>query len=341
MLTPPNRFALGTFDQPGGLPFPAMVVEDQSGVRIVPLAELALLGNECAALASYGSVLALLEDWEAALPLLCQARDELHDGMVRFNLEDVHVRPPVDRPRQIVCVGANYRTHFIEQIVHETSFMTEKLSDEERWAMASAEMDERAANGKPYAFSKLPSAVTGAYDPIILPADVKMPDWELELAVVIGRPARHVPRAAAFDYIAGYAIANDVTARDHFYRPDIPVLASDTLAGKSAPTFLPFGPWITPALFVADPSDLRIELKLNGETKQDGNTGDMVFGIAQQIEYISRRVQLLPGDVVCTGSPSGNGSTWKRYLQNGDVIEGSISGLGTMRNICQAEEMAA
>ncbi|EZP71992.1 5-carboxymethyl-2-hydroxymuconate Delta-isomerase [Sphingomonas paucimobilis] len=337
----PRHFAIGTFDRLDGKAFPALVLQEDARSRIVPLSALDSLGEAGARIAAFPSVLALLEAWDAALPLLVQARSLLDTdagrAVPRLALDTLHVRPPVDLPRQILCTGANYRTHVIEMLAHQPSPGEEALSEEEGRERTARMMDERARNGKPYAFSKLPSAVTGPFDPIRLPADVAEPDWELELAVVIGRPARHVRRDQAFDHIAGYAVANDVSARDHFYRPDIPALASDPLAGKSPPTFLPFGPWITPAIFVGDPQDLRIELLLNGETMQDGNSGDMIFDIARQIEYLSQRVQLLPGDVVCTGSPSGNGTMYGRFLRPGDVVEGRITGLGTIRNICEQE----
>jgi 2-keto-4-pentenoate hydratase/2-oxohepta-3-ene-1,7-dioic acid hydratase in catechol pathway len=169
-----------------------------------------------------------------------------------------------------------------------------------------------------------------------LPADVRKPDWELELAVVMGRRARRVSRTDALSYVAGFAIANDVTARERVYRPDIPDLATDFLAGKSPPTFLPFGPWITPREFV-EHANLDITLKLNGELMQSGNTEDMLFDIPRQIEYLSSRVELWPGDLICTGSPAGNGMHHQRFLQPGDEIEGSISGLGVMRNRCVPE----
>jgi 2-keto-4-pentenoate hydratase/2-oxohepta-3-ene-1,7-dioic acid hydratase in catechol pathway len=127
-----------------------------------------------------------------------------------------------------------------------------------------------------------------------------------------------------------------LTARERVYRPDIPDLATDFLAGKSSPRFLPFGPWITPREFV-DHADLDITLALNGKVMQKGHTSDMVFDIPRQIEYLSSRVELWPGDIICTGSPAGNGMHHHRFLQPGDEMEGSISGLGSIKNRCLAE----
>jgi 2,4-diketo-3-deoxy-L-fuconate hydrolase len=179
--------------------------------------------------------------------------------------------------------------------------------------------------------------VTGPYDPIILPRNAQQPDWELELAVVIGRRARHVRRDEALDYVAGYTIANDITNRDLVFRTDLKAIGTDWLRGKSMPSFLPMGPCLVPAAFAGDPQDLQITLKLNGQVMQDESTADMIFGVARLIEDLSSYVQLWPGDLIITGSPSGNGTHYNRYLRPGDVIESSITGLGMQRNECIAE----
>jgi 2-keto-4-pentenoate hydratase/2-oxohepta-3-ene-1,7-dioic acid hydratase in catechol pathway len=256
-----------------------------------------------------------------------------------FALDQLKVLPPVNLPRQIFCSGANYKKHVIELIVDEGGGpMTEHLSAEERRKWATVKMDERAATGSPYMFSKPVSAVTGAYDPISLSPHAKLPDWELELAVVIGRRCRHVSRTEAMDYIAGYSIGNDITDRGWVFRRDaVKAMGTDWVAAKGSPTYMPFGPYIVPAAFVPDPQDLQITLKLNGEVMQDESTADMIFDVACQIEYLSGLVQLWPGDVICTGSPAGNGTRYNRFLRDGDLVEGSITGLGAQRNTCVAE----
>jgi 2-keto-4-pentenoate hydratase/2-oxohepta-3-ene-1,7-dioic acid hydratase in catechol pathway len=198
-------------------------------------------------------------------------------------------------------------------------------------------MDERAKNALPYCFLKLPSCVVGPEDAVVLPRNVEKPDWELELGVVIGRRSRHVTAAEAMDHVAGYAVVNDVTAREHIFRRDAGAIGADWLSGKCFPTFLPFGPMIVPKQFVPNPYDLNIRLSVNGKVYQDETTADMMIDIARQIEYLSDRVELLPGDLICTGSPYGNGSAFGVYLQPGDVMEGTITGLGTLRNPCVAE----
>ena len=139
------------------------------------------------------------------------------------------------------------------------------------------------------------------------------------------------------DYVAGYTIANDVTARDRLYRPDMRTIASDWLSSKSPPSFLPLGPYLVPARFVPQPQALRITLALNGQTMQDALTSDMIFDISRQIEYVSNRVALLPGDILLTGSPAGNGTHHQRFLRPGDELTGAITGLGQQRNTCIAE----
>jgi len=340
-LTDEDRFVLGTFESNGSGPFPGVGFDEHGDTTVVALSDLGSLGSDIGRVADAPSVIALFEDWDASFRALLGARRLLRTrtkhSVTRHPLSTLHVCAPIDPPRQILCVGANYRTHVIQMIIAQPSPANEGLSIDERRAAAEALMDERAATGTPYAFSKLPSSVTGPYDPISLPIDIEEPDWELELAVIMSRPARHVARSDVMSYIAGFSIANDVTARERVYRRDVPVLGTDFLAGKSSPTFLPFGPYITPAAFVRDHRALRILLKLNGDIMQDGDTGDMVFDVERQIEYLSNRVQLWPGDLVCTGSPAGNGSHHQRFLQPGDVLEGSITGLGTIRNICVAE----
>jgi 2,4-didehydro-3-deoxy-L-rhamnonate hydrolase len=250
-------------------------------------------------------------------------------------LDTLRVHPPVEMPRSVYCAGMNYRKHVIDLIMSQSGTADEPgLSGADRRAQAEKTMDMRAASGEPFVFIKSVSAIVGANDPVTLPQGVTRPDWELELGVVIGRPARHVSRADALDYVAGYSVVNDVTARDRINREE---MRFDWLKGKSSPTFLPFGPYLVPASFVRDPQDLRLTLKLNGKPMQDESSADMIYGVARLIEYLSGHVQLLPGDLICTGSPAGNGAHYNRFLQAGDVMEASIDGLGTQRNPCVAE----
>ena len=323
-----NTFALGAFSETGKRPFPGVAVEQ----GVIPLSAFAQL-------TATDSMLSLLENWEANFAALQQQVDVVTEPVIP--LASLKVHPPVNLPRQVFCSGANYKKHVIDLIIDEGGGpMSENMTTEERRAWATKMMDDRAENGYPYMFTKPVSVVTGAYDNIVLPPQAKAPDWELELGVVIGRKARRVSKADAMNYVAGYSIVNDITNRDHVFRRDaVKAMGSDWVAAKGSPTYLPFGPYLVPAAFVPNPQDLQLTLKLNGEIKQNESTADMIFDIARQIEYLSSLVELWPGDVICTGSPSGNGTHYQRFLQEGDMLESTITGLGTQSNTCVLEKV--
>ncbi len=325
-----TQFALGTFSQAGSQPFPAIVKDQQ----VIPL-------QAFSGLRGADSILSLLENWEANFAALSAQIETV--AAPTISLSPLKIHPPVNLPRQVFCSGANYKKHVIDLIIDEANSPgTENMTAEERRAWATKMMDDRAANGFPYMFTKPVSVVTGAFDNIVLPPHAKAPDWELELAVVIGRKARHVRKADALNYVAGYSIVNDITNRDHVFRRDaVKAMGSDWVAAKGSPTYLPFGPYVVPAAFVPNPQDLQLTLKLNGEIKQDESSADMIFDIARQIEYLASLVELWPGDVICTGSPAGNGTHYKRFLQEGDVVESTITGLGTQRNVCVKERLSS
>lgn len=324
-------FALGTFSIGRGPRFAGLCF----GNRVVSLSDVHAQARQAGARWSQGaSVLELLQDWDANLEVLKRLAEALtHRYAGAHDMAHLSVHPPVDLPRQVLCTGANYRKHVVDMTL-DMGVGPEGLSGDalRRWAQDM--MDERAARGEPYVFPKLPSSITGAFDPIMLPATTQQADWELELAVVMGRPARNVSADDALSYVAGYAIVNDVSARDLIARTDYKMLGTDWLRSKSPPSFMPFGPMLVPACFVPDPQNLQITLKLNGRTMQDESSADMLFSVARQIEYISRHVQLWPGDLIATGSPAGNGTHYQRYLRHDDVVDSTIQGLGAQRNRC-------
>jgi len=328
-----HSFSIGTFSAAGGPAFPGLVV----GEQVFALAEVdRRLRAEGRALLGVSSTLALFDNWEHDFPLLQAAAEGLGEGAPLASLE---VHAPV-APRQIFCAGANYHKHVVDLVVDGTMARDPNADREAVRARAEAMMAERARSGMPFVFMAAPSAIIGPFDDFEVPYDVKQPDWELELAAVIGKPARRVSAQTALEHVAGYTIANDITARELVNRPDVPQMGMDWLAAKCSPGFLPLGPFVVPAAFVGDPQALQITLKLNGQPMQDESTADMIFGVARIIEFISRHLRLLPGDVVLTGSPSGNGTHYGRFIQDGDVLEGSISGLGIQRNRCVAEPSA-
>jgi len=320
-------FAVGMFSVPGQAPFPGLVADGQ--VRdLAADRDFAVFAG-----ADPLSTRSLLEHWDEALPRLRSTAGEGPDsGWIRVDRLRTHA--PVE-PRQIFQSGANYRTHVIElAVAHEPAG---GRPAEQIRAEAAAMMDVRAATGEPYLFIGLPSSVTGPYDDVVLPSWCTQPDWELELAAVIGAPAWRVTAEQAPRHIAGYTIANDITARDQVFRRDMPGIGTDWLRGKNAPGFTPLGPYLLPAAFAGDPAGMRLTLTLNGQVMQNESANDMIFGVARLVSYASQVTTLLPGDLVLTGSPAGNGLAWGRVLQPGDMMEATITGLGTQRTRCVAE----
>jgi 2-keto-4-pentenoate hydratase/2-oxohepta-3-ene-1,7-dioic acid hydratase in catechol pathway len=321
LTQPAGPFALGTFSAQDGEPFPGLLAED----RVLDL-------RGALAWAPSG-VRAVVERWEEALPVLHVLVAD--DALDWRPLEGLRVHAPIE-PRQIFQSGANYRQHVIDlEVAHRSP--DDPRTVEEARAEIAAVMDRRAEKDLPYVFIGLPSAITGPYDDVTLPAWSEKPDWELELAAVIAKPAHRVSVEEALEYVAGYTIANDLTDRATVFRRDMKAIGTDWLRCKNAPGFTPLGPWLVPAASIADPGDLRVTLKLNGETMQDESTKDMLFGVARLVSYASQSARLLPGDLVLTGSPAGNGIHWGRLLRDGDVMEGSITGLGVQRTRCVAE----
>jgi 2,4-didehydro-3-deoxy-L-rhamnonate hydrolase len=341
-------FKLGTFSVAGGTPFPGLLIEN----RVLALSALRLSAQTSSQQAGRcATVLDLLDEWEAHFPALQAVAADILEGRAPelqrqlSGLEQVRVHAPIPQPRTVYCSGANYKKHVVDLIIaHQDQPATQGMTAEQKRAWGMKLMDERAASGSPFIFIKPQSAVTGPFDPIIVPYDVEKPDWELELAAVIGRRARRVSKEHALDYVAGYTVVNDITVREKVFRrkTDSPELGMDFTTSKGAPSFLPMGPYLVPAAFVGDPQKLHLTLKLNGQLMQDEATSDMIFTVARLMEYLSSGVELQPGDVICTGSPAGNGMHYGRFIQDGDVLEGSITGpmtdLGTQRNPCVLEK---
>ncbi|MGY1812342.1 fumarylacetoacetate hydrolase family protein [Blastococcus sp. SYSU D00820] len=315
-------FAFGCFRSPDGTDFCGAVLDE----RTMPVDRL---GTDVRTPEE------LLDRWSEVLPVVADAVAALSASGAwaaeAVPVSDLRVLAPV-RPRQVFQSGANYRTHVVQLQIAAArgSGQDPEVVRQEAEEM----MRRRAETGTPYVFIGLPSALCGPFDDVVLPGTGTQHDWELELAAVIGRTTYRVSREHALDSVAGYTIVNDVTTRDRVFRPDMPGLGTDWLAGKNAPTFLPTGPWLVPAAFVPDPMDLTVTLRLNGEVMQDESTSDMIFDVAQLISHVSEITPLQPGDLVLTGSPAGNGAHYGRYLTPGDVMTGSITGLGTQQNAC-------
>lgn len=318
----PSRWGLGYFSR-GEDFFTGLVVHDE--IRDLREDGAAFDGLE---LALPSGTRLLLEQWERAFSTLDGlAADRSHGSW--YPSDSVETHAPIE-PRQILQAGANYRTHVIDLAVAHTELSNGRTEQQVR-ADAERTMDERKATGSPYIFIGLPSAVTGPYDDVTLPSYSRKHDWELELAAVIGSPAFRVTPSEALDHVAAYVIANDLTTRDAVFRRDMPEIGADWFRSKNAPGFLPLGPWLVPSQFVGDPQSLRLQLKLNGDVKQDALATDMLFSVAELVSAASQTVVLTPGDLILTGSPAGNGAHWGRLLQDGDRMESTITGLGQQR----------
>jgi len=304
-------FGLGTFAD-GSRAFAGLVVGD----RVVEIE---------------GATWELLQDWDRSLERLHGLTDR--DGVP---LDSLSVRAPIAPSGQILCAGANYRRHLRQMHYAFERRHGNEAPEEELRAASAAYVEALATKGTPYVFAALPGALSGAYDDVVLFGPGQDHDWELELAVVIGRTAWRVPAERALEHVAGYTIANDISTRDVMDRPNFPM--TDFVATKLRPTFKPIGPYIVPAAFVPDPHDLRITLRVNGEVMQDESTSDIIFGVERLIEYASTMIVLRPGDLLLTGSPAGNAAHHdNRWLRPGDLLEGEITGLGTQRNRCVDE----
>jgi 2-keto-4-pentenoate hydratase/2-oxohepta-3-ene-1,7-dioic acid hydratase in catechol pathway len=219
------------------------------------------------------------------------------------------LRAPIVSPGKVICIGLNYRDHAIE---------------------SGAEIPT-----EPVCFSKFSQTIIGPDDAIRLPRVSEQVDYEAELVVVIGRAGKHIAEVDALSHVAGYMNGHDVSARDwQAGRP-----GGQWLLGKTPDTFAPTGPWLVTADEVADPHNLGIVLRLNGETMQDSTTKQLIFTIGQLIAHLSQLITLQPGDVIFTGTPPGVGAARKPpiFLKPGDTVEVEIEGLGTLRNPVEAE----
>ena len=220
---------------------------------------------------------------------------------------DVRLGPPMTRPSKIVCVGLNYAQH--------------------------AEEAGMTVPKEPVLFFKATSAIVGPNDDLIIPKQGEKTDWEVELAIVIGKKASYVSKADAFDHVAGYVLHNDYSERAFQIERE-----GQWCKGKGCDTFAPIGPFIATTDEIADPNNLNLWLKLNGETVQNSSTDDFIFNVQEVVSYISQFMTLLPGDIISTGTPFGVGLGFDppKYLKPGDVVELGIEGLGSSKQTARA-----
>ena len=220
----------------------------------------------------------------------------------------IRIGPCVGAARNFYAVGLNYARH-----ARETNNPEPK---------------------EPVLFSKSTSCICGPNDPIILPRGSVKTDWEVELGIIIGRPCSYVSKGDALDYVAGFCTINDVSERAYQIER-----GGQWIKGKSAPNFGPIGPWLVTPDEAGDPQNLTLKLSVNGETVQNSSTSDMIFPVAEIISYMSGFMRLMPGDIIATGTPEGVGLglTPPRFLSTGDIVELSVEGLGSQRQIVASE----
>lgn len=307
------KYQLFTYGGTGGDARPGIVVEgrcyDLQGV----------LGE---AAAGWRSVDDLLLVWtQASAVLRGLAADIAGDARAFYGsaLNDPRFLAPLTHCGVVYAAGANYRDH--------VQAMAKAMN-------MNLVIDPKAQGIDPWHFIKAGQATLAAHkEDVTMPAHTAKLDWEAELAVVIGRRASRVPVDEALDYVAGYSCANDLSARDNLKRDAVDESSPfrfDWIGHKCFKGSCPIGPYITPAEFIDTPEDLGIKLWLNDELKQDSNTNNHLYSVAEQISYLSARLDLLPGDILLTGTPAGVGMESGVFLQRGDVMRVRIDGLGEL-----------
>lgn len=245
-----------------------------------------------------------LEDWQA------RTADAAERGARAGRFMTGRLNAPIPNPNKVICIGLNYRDHAAESGMPIPT--------------------------EPICFSKFSHTIVGPDAEVRLPRVCEQVDYEVELVAVIGRRGKHIPKEQARQYVAGYTNGNDVSARDwQLNKP-----GKQWLLGKTPDTFAPIGPYLLTADEVADPHDLNVQLRLNGQTMQNSSTRELIFGIDELVAYLSQIITLEPGDVIFTGTPPGVGMARKPpvFLKPGDVMEVEIDGLGILRNPVVADE---
>ncbi|HCP00952.1 MAG: 5-carboxymethyl-2-hydroxymuconate delta-isomerase [Alphaproteobacteria bacterium] len=317
----------------GRTPFVVMVIDDR-GWSLNGVYKAWRQGKRGGALVGVTSIRLMLDDWAPNFEALCDMANFVAAGHalpeLTVDMDAIRYLPPILGPGKMMYAAANYGGHIREMVEAGTA-----KTDEERANM----LDRDKARVRPYSFLKAASCLSGAYDDIVIPPDTSKVDWEVELALAIGCTGKRIAAEHAMDHVAGFMTTNDISARDWNMREDWPTLRTDWFGGKSHDTFAPMGPYFVPSAFVPDYRDLRLTLKVSGETKQDGVAGEMVFSVEEQVEHCSTLVTLDPGDIISTGTPEGVGHAAGTYLKAGDVVETEVEGLGAQRNNVVAENV--
>jgi 2,4-diketo-3-deoxy-L-fuconate hydrolase len=263
---------------------------------------------------NYFDVSHLVKDYDEAFfggDAIHQLKQQLQTATLTQVDQNVRLGPALARPSKLICIGLNYKDH--------------------------AEETNAPIPTEPIVFFKATSAIVGPNDDVEIPKNSKKTDWEVELAIVIGKKAKYVSEADALSHIAGYVLHNDYSEREFQLERN-----GQWVKGKSCDTFAPIGPFIATPDEIADVHNLRLWLTVNGKTLQDGNTSNLIFNVPYIVSYLSQFMTLLPGDVITTGTPAGVGLGQKPepwYLKPGDVVELGIDGLGTSKQHIKAYQI--
>ena len=270
---------------------------------------------------AYAAVIDILADWKRAEPVLKKAAaGAATSRQKRQPLRKTKLLAPLRFPSAIYCAGANYADHAAEMARREGR---------------PPPPDPHTQGLKAWHFMKAPHAIADPGAAVKITGYAEQIDWEVELAAVIGRVAKDVSAAKALSYVAGYTIANDLSARDRGRRANVPDASPfkwDWTKHKSFDGSCPLGPWVVPSSDIGDPQRLGLKLWVNGVLKQDSNTSDMIFTLAEQIEQLSSGMTLYPGDLILTGTPAGVGAGRGEFLKSGDVVKLWIENIGEIEN---------
>ena len=250
-----------------------------------------------------------IADWTKAQAAVRELGEQARAGKLSALGEGLKALTAPIRPVRIFCAASNYIEHAKEM----GSVLAAK------------------SQSKPYMFLKLQDTVVGPGDDVVKPPETTKLDWEVELGAIIGRQARRIGVGEALDYVAGYTVVNDISARDLNTRTDYP-FKFDWFQGKSWDSFAPLGPWIVPAWLIPDPQALGLRLTVNGEEMQKDSTKNMIWNVREQISYLSQILTLRPGDVIATGTPTGVGMGRGIFLKHGDQVEATVENIGTLSN---------
>jgi len=271
--------------------------------------------------AAYATVMGIMADWKRAEPALKAAAAKAAKSKgKRQPLKKTKLLAPLRFPSAIYCAGANYADHAAEMAKKEGN---------------PPPVDPHTLGHKAWHFLKAAGAITDPGATVHISSYAKSMDWEIELAAVIGRQGKDIPQLKALSYVAGYTIANDLSARDRGRRagvPDASPFKWDWTKHKTFEGSCPLGPWIVPASDIGDPQKLGLKLWVNGVLKQDSNTADMIFNLAEQIEQLSVNMMLYPGDLILTGTPAGVGAGRGEFLKAGDTVKLWIEKIGEIEN---------